>query len=1584
MDTLAIDSITANDSLTVDTLVDENDGDFSAGDVSLREAIILSKDGGNIKFSPSLTGGTITLTQGELVIDKGLTIKGLGADKLTISGNSASRVFKIADGQNSDSKVAIDGLTIADGFVDGSNGDRYGAGISNEESLKLTNAVIRDNRAAFGSGGIDNRGNLYIDNSTINNNFAEFGGGGIGSGDIEGRGVILTLINTTISGNRTNGEGGGISNGATSRLIVNSSTIYQNTAALGGGVSGNAMTINNTIIAGNLDNDSSNGNQPDVVGNFTTTHSNLIGDGTGSTGFTNGVDGNQVGNSITPIDPKLSFLQNNGGSTLTHALLDGSPAIDAANPNANVSVDQREVARPQGNGYDIGAFEATPADSTVPETLVNAQDFKAGIQAGLGELSTLLSSDLAGASLPILGNLGDRYVPEFLKTLNSSLVSGMDAPEMVLNDFVNQLKKNLPGVNVVVDKGSQQTEITLSKADNQTKPVSLDSNLGIPLLNLSSSGQASAKLMGDMKLTFGFSKDYGFYINTNPSKTHFEADLNAKLSQDFAAKGTLGFLQMDLTNRSDTSTGVDANFNAVLHDLDNAPNSGNDGDRLTLSELRQSNYSLRDLFSSDFSITPKLGLKGKTSVLGKDGLPSLNLDLDLNWNAFKYSNGQATKGNPNLAFNNVKLDMGGFISNFAKPVFNQINNVISPFRPIIKVLNADTKIFSKLHLTGYFDENHDDKVSLFEVGSKLNQLVGGNKFDKRFLDGITALDEASQALVKIGNTADNITVDLGSHSVGQVNTDTSPVALQQQPLALAKSGSAQASQDPAVSTFFNALKKVEGLGFPILSDPTQAVNLLLGKEANLFRYDMPDLNIDFQIDKSFPIFWPLEGNLGGGFKATSNLEFGYDTYGLSQWQKTGYSSSGATNLTDGFYVVDQPGDELNLSAQIKAGFGVDLGVAKGEIIGGIKGEAGIDLVDMGENTPNPNWQSEYQKTSQKLQQEYQKNLQANLTKPGTFGIKAGLSLLKSVSDPQIRQDLANRGVSLNENHSDGKLRTSEITSRLSTPLDLFDISGRVSVFLDGYASLGVWPLKKEWNVNLATFEIANFKTGGGTHSGITSNKYIAGATIFLDANFNGTLDDDEPLTYSNFDGSYNLNFATEKLDKNGNGQIDSDEGQWVSQGGFDTFTQQDIDVPLTAPGGYSMITPVTTVVNSLVQQGVNSNQAEIEVKQALSLPNATQLSSFDPIAAMKQGDPNGKKVMTAHVEMNTLLDQTTSFMQGAFQLSPTQISSVIGATMADQINTGKLLDLTNAAQVENLVKSASVVLQSIEPSQKWENVLNIADKAAKVMASSAQEMKDSLKIPGSATQALERVSKLQAFLVSQTSQDLQSAAAGTKSIAKVLKENTGKGLIAALKKQEAQEKAQQNALKIGTRHADILKGSKNADLIIGQQGNDHLYGQGKQDILSGDQGNDWLEGGTGNDTLNGGDGKDTLLGGNGNDLLIGEKGNDILIGGKGNDRFRVNLEMPGIDRMNDFSKKSDSLEISVSQSIEALTIDSSIGADQFRLGSKAMDASDRFIYNRSTGALFFDSDGKGGSAQVQIATLSNRASLDYSNIAVVA
>jgi hypothetical protein len=84
----------------------------------------------------------------------------------------------------------------------------------------------------------------------------------------------------------------------------------------------------------------------------------LIGDGTGSP-ITN-TDGNQVGNvppNTSPIDSRLGPLADNGGPTRTHALLLGSPAIDAASTPICPTTDQRGVLRPQGPACDIGSYE---------------------------------------------------------------------------------------------------------------------------------------------------------------------------------------------------------------------------------------------------------------------------------------------------------------------------------------------------------------------------------------------------------------------------------------------------------------------------------------------------------------------------------------------------------------------------------------------------------------------------------------------------------------------------------------------------------------------------------------------------------------------------------------------------------------------------------------------------------------------------------------------------------------------------------------------------------------------------------------------------------------------------------------------------------------------------------------------------------------------------------------------------------------------------------------------------------------------------------------------------------------------------
>lgn len=203
----------------------------------------------------------------------------------------------------------------------------------------------------------------------------------------------------------------------------------------------------------------------------------------------------------------------------------------------------------------------------------------------------------------------------------------------------------------------------------------------------------------------------------------------------------------------------------------------------------------------------------------------------------------------------------------------------------------------------------------------------------------------------------------------------------------------------------------------------------------------------------------------------------------------------------------------------------------------------------------------------------------------------------------------------------------------------------------------------------------------------------------------------------------------------------------------------------------------------------------------------------------------------------------------------------------------------------------------------------------------------------------------------------------------------------------------------------LIAGYSGNYYLYGGDGNDYIQGGEKSgNYLYGEAGNDtiiasqspfntnYMDGGAGNDKLTGGfnGAGDTLLGGSGNDELIGLLGNDTLTGGAGADKFVFNAN-DGVDTITDFTPVDDTIVVSAGGfgSVPAgfgagLTPGASITASQFTIGAAAADASDRFIYNSSTGALFFDADGTGSTAQVQIASLSTGLAMTNADIFVIA
>ncbi|MBR8832288.1 MAG: calcium-binding protein [Chlorogloea purpurea SAG 13.99] len=135
----------------------------------------------------------------------------------------------------------------------------------------------------------------------------------------------------------------------------------------------------------------------------------------------------------------------------------------------------------------------------------------------------------------------------------------------------------------------------------------------------------------------------------------------------------------------------------------------------------------------------------------------------------------------------------------------------------------------------------------------------------------------------------------------------------------------------------------------------------------------------------------------------------------------------------------------------------------------------------------------------------------------------------------------------------------------------------------------------------------------------------------------------------------------------------------------------------------------------------------------------------------------------------------------------------------------------------------------------------------------------------------------------------------------------------------------------------------------------------------------------GNNLLIGNEGANTMIGNAGDDILVGMGGRDTLSGGAGKDNFLFNAPGEGIDTITDFNVIDDTLNV-IGGGFGGLVAGNAITPAQFSIGSSATTADHRFIYNRTTGALFFDVDGSGAGAAVQFASLSPNLNLTTADI----
>jgi Ca2+-binding RTX toxin-like protein len=190
---------------------------------------------------------------------------------------------------------------------------------------------------------------------------------------------------------------------------------------------------------------------------------------------------------------------------------------------------------------------------------------------------------------------------------------------------------------------------------------------------------------------------------------------------------------------------------------------------------------------------------------------------------------------------------------------------------------------------------------------------------------------------------------------------------------------------------------------------------------------------------------------------------------------------------------------------------------------------------------------------------------------------------------------------------------------------------------------------------------------------------------------------------------------------------------------------------------------------------------------------------------------------------------------------------------------------------------------------------------------------------------------------------------------------------------------------------DSVWGGDGIDSLYGGNGNDTLKGETGKDLVKGDAGDDKAYGGSGNDRLYGGNGKDLLKGDADDDILYGEAGNDQLYGGAGKDVFVFSQKLSktaNLDKIMDFNVADDTiwLENKIFKTLGNAGSEAAPAALNSKFlvtGSKARDRDDYIIYDKKKGILYYDADGSGKAAAVEIATIKKNLKLTVDDFKII-
>ena len=481
----------------------------------------------------------------------------------------------------------------------------------------------------------------------------------------------------------------------------------------------------------------------------------------------------------------------------------------------------------------------------------------------------------------------------------------------------------------------------------------LELDWGMPGLDLDINGSPELTASWDFYFGFGVSINDYFFLDAAPpveftgsgatldvgvpADHELELKLEAVLTPDgatpFSATGRLFFLQLDATDMKNDDDEYSHVSGSLFVDLTD-PGTGNNQDgRVTVKELFSRGAIKPITAGLEVEAVINLGLVG--SVQGSAVIPRILADfhIDARWTL-----GGPTP-TPNVGFENVRLDLGSFVTDFLKPIVDKVDEIIKPFDPVLDALQTRIPVLSDFLGRDY---------------TVLDLAVQFGKVDRRFVDAVIQIRDLISDIAALP-TGVNIVIPIGelaglgtafSTKDGAKNVNTSSTGT----TAVGFGAVAPGSDEERYRNTFDKSTKITGggFGFPILK-PANAFKLLLGQEATLITYDIPRLEVGMSMSRTFPIWGPLVGKFSGSVTAFADFAVGFDTKGFNTYKTSG----DVLDILDGFFISDRANadgtgadvPEAGFKGRIAIGGAINAAVIEAGIEGFFELTATLDMKD---------------------------------------------------------------------------------------------------------------------------------------------------------------------------------------------------------------------------------------------------------------------------------------------------------------------------------------------------------------------------------------------------------------------------------------------------------------------------------------------------------------------------------------------------------------------------------------------------------------------------------------------------------------